>query len=165
MTLRMLSVLIVAFALTAVGAAQEVVTFDDSWGAPGIQVTSQSPSGLEITYSVPSIQIHDIQVGNEILKKVSLPGAMLGNNEGAPDLPGIEHAVKFIDFVEGPVVVHCFAGVGRTGTIIAAYLVSTGLSAPQAIARVRMERPFSIETSDQEAVVYEYEMLLKERDA
>jgi hypothetical protein len=91
----MLSVLTVAFALSAAGAAQEVVTFDDNWGAPGIQVTSQSPQGLEIVYSVPSIQIHDLQVDNQNWKKISLPGALLGNNEGAPDLPGIGRYLAF----------------------------------------------------------------------
>ena len=35
------------------------------------------------------------------------------------------------------VAVHCGAGLGRTGTLVAAYLVSTGLTAEQAIQEVR----------------------------
>jgi len=54
------------------------------------------------------------------------------------------------------VAVHCHAGLGRTGTICACYLVRTGLSAEGAIARVRMLRPGSIETPAQEEAVRTY---------
>src|SRR5947208_1297539 len=44
------------------------------------------------------------------------------------------------------VAVHCGAGLGRTGVVLACYLVSRGLNAQNAIARVRRLRPGSIET-------------------
>lgn len=47
--------------------------------------------------------------------------------------------------------VHCTAGLGRTGTFAAAYLVSSGMSAADAIAEVRRLRPGSVETAAQEA--------------
>jgi atypical dual specificity phosphatase len=55
-----------------------------------------------------------------------------------------------------PVVVHCTAGLGRTGVILACYFVTTGLSASDAIQRVRRLRPGSIETAEQEAAVREF---------
>jgi atypical dual specificity phosphatase len=54
------------------------------------------------------------------------------------------------------VVVHCGAGLGRTGVVLAAYLVRQGLSAPKAIAKVRRLRPGSIETDEQAAAVAEF---------
>lgn len=51
------------------------------------------------------------------------------------------------------VAVHCAAGLGRTGTVVACYLVSTGLDAAAAMARVREARPGSIETRTQEAAI------------
>jgi atypical dual specificity phosphatase len=52
--------------------------------------------------------------------------------------------------------IHCAAGKGRTGTVLAAYFVTKGLSADQAIARVRQLRPGSIETVEQEQAVAAY---------
>ena len=47
------------------------------------------------------------------------------------------------------VVVHCSAGLGRTGVILACYFVSRGLTAQNAISKVRRLRPGSIETDEQ----------------
>jgi atypical dual specificity phosphatase len=54
------------------------------------------------------------------------------------------------------VAVHCLAGLGRTGTLIACYLVDEGMSAQQAIAHVRDRRPGSIQTVAQELAVIRY---------
>jgi len=48
-----------------------------------------------------------------------------------------------------PVLVHCSAGLGRTGVILACYFVAKGLTAQNAISKVRRLRPGSIETDEQ----------------
>jgi atypical dual specificity phosphatase len=78
----------------------------------------------------------------------------------APTLEQIENFVAFAENArsEGKkLVVHCDAGIGRTGTMLACYLVSKGYSAADAIEEVRIRRPGSLETIEQEEVVLKYE--------
>ena len=55
------------------------------------------------------------------------------------------------------VVTHCLGGIGRTGTMLASYLVAEGMTAGQAIQELRRIRSESIETKDQEEAVRLYE--------
>ena len=60
--------------------------------------------------------------------------------------------------------VHCHAGKGRTGTFLAAYFVARGLTAPDAIARIREIRPGSVETAAQEKAIAEFAGLISEAE-
>ncbi len=77
--------------------------------------------------------------------------------------PTLEQIRQFVAFVQRmrragkPVAAHCGAGQGRTGAMLACYLVSRGMSADDAIAEVRRKRPGSVETQEQEDRVREYE--------
>lgn len=51
------------------------------------------------------------------------------------------------------VAIHCEAGMGRTGVVLAAYLVAKGSTALNAIGQVRRLRPGSIETDEQAQAV------------
>lgn len=77
----------------------------------------------------------------------------------APDMGFIERFVAILDHEldQGrSVAVHCGAGLGRTGTLIACYFVNEGLSAREAIERVRRSRPGAVESAAQEAAVQRY---------
>ncbi len=71
---------------------------------------------------------------------------------GAPTLEALSHCVAWIAEqleADRPVAVHCLAGQGRTGTVLAAWLVSEGMDAKEAVLEVRRVRPGSIETAGQ----------------
>jgi atypical dual specificity phosphatase len=77
----------------------------------------------------------------------------------APHLEQIHRMVEFIDqqvAEQRPVAVSCYAGIGRTGTVLACYLVHRGQEPADAINRIRELRPRSVQTADQEAAVYGY---------
>jgi atypical dual specificity phosphatase len=54
------------------------------------------------------------------------------------------------------VAIHCGAGAGRTGAVLACYFVEHGATADQAVAKVRRLRPGSVETEDQIEAIQEF---------
>jgi protein-tyrosine phosphatase len=54
------------------------------------------------------------------------------------------------------VVVHCWGGLGRSGTIAAACLVARGAEPQKAIATVRAARPGAVQTAAQELFVADF---------
>jgi atypical dual specificity phosphatase len=86
---------------------------------------------------------------------------------GAPEIEDIARAIEFIELQNAnskPVMVHCAAGKGRTGVILACYLVKNeGLSPQQAIEKIRAMRPGSIQSESQEWAIAMYEKHLKSR--
>lgn len=88
----------------------------------------------------------------------------------APTFDQIEEFVAFVDAkrAEGKkVLVHCYAGRGRTGTMLAAYLIHQGMLADAAIREVREKAQRAYGTligviePEQEEALREYEHLVR----
>ncbi|XP_052103485.1 dual specificity protein phosphatase 23-like [Mytilus californianus] len=78
-----------------------------------------------------------------------------------PSLDQIQESIDFIDraYEHGKAVgIHCQHGIGRTGTVVACYFVEKhSMTAVEAISHIRSLRRWSIETTEQEQTVYQYD--------
>ena len=85
----------------------------------------------------------------------------------APDIYDIDKAADFIDKNlknNKSTMVHCAAGKGRAGTILAAYMMKfKGMGAKNAVQRIRNMRPGSIESDSQEIALSLFEKYLKSK--
>ncbi|MDW8034045.1 MAG: dual specificity protein phosphatase family protein [Nitrososphaerota archaeon] len=84
----------------------------------------------------------------------------------APNLNQLENLIEWIDSrvkENRPVLIHCRAGIGRTSTIIAAYLIKKGYEVNDAIMTVRKRIPLALEVDEQISIVYKYYETLMSR--
>ena len=90
---------------------------------------------------------------------------VMSNDMSVPEFDDLTHAVDFIHrriTNNEPVLVHCLAGIGRTGTILACYLVKyQKMSGDEAMQKIREERPGSIQSYPQEEIIFQYEKYLR----
>ncbi len=77
----------------------------------------------------------------------------------APSIGDMHEFVNFVDRMHAqnsPVVVCCGAGIGRTGAMLATYLVSQCSSPEEALDRVREKRGIGVESYVQKKAIFRY---------
>ena len=89
---------------------------------------------------------------------------VLSDDMGVPSFDDLKNSVEYVyERIQNnePVMVHCLAGLGRTGTILACYLIKyEKMSAEDAINPVREKRHGSIQSFVQEEMIFQYEKAL-----
>jgi len=86
------------------------------------------------------------------------------NDMSVPEFDDLVYSVDFIHrriTNKEPVMVHCLAGLGRTGTILACYMIKyQKMSTQDAIDYVREKRHGSIQSYPQEEIIFRFEKSL-----
>ncbi len=80
----------------------------------------------------------------------------------APNSAQVEKFREFCKSCREPFAIHCEGGVGRTGTMLALWLVLQGSASEAAIKEVRKVMPTAIETSEQERLLLDYPQAMTE---
>jgi len=110
------------------------------------------------------VTVREEPLDDEWVKEVKYLHIM-SNDMGVPEFVDLGSAVDFIHrriTNNEPIMVHCLAGLGRTGTKLAGYLVKyQNMSADEAIQKVREERPGSIQSYPQEEIIFRFSKSLQ----
>ena len=140
-----------------------------SWILPGSLAGSQGPTRRR---DLLFLKLKDIRaiIRMEAQTITGEAEELVDLYERVPDFspPTLDQLKRMVLFIqeqiekwERPVVVSCYAGLGRTGTVLACYLVYTGYTPKAAINLVRELRPGSIQTVEQEESVGSFDEMLK----
>ena len=118
--------------------------------------------GIDILVTLTEEQVPRTWIDAAGLLGVHVPVADMD----VPTPAQIDQVLAVIDRAKSAgmgVALHCLAGRGRTGTLLAAYFVHQGMTAREAIHKVRALRPGSIEVDEQEAAIAAFEQARRER--
>ena len=109
-------------------------------------------NGIDVLVSLTESPLPRQWVNDAGILAVSVPVPDMAS----PSDRQLDHILATIRKANGSgmgVAIHCAAGLGRTGTVLAAYFVSSGMSAREALVKVRDLRPGSVETAEQERAI------------
>lgn len=82
------SILSLLLFIVATSVYAQTISYSDGWDAPGINLTAESASAVEVTYSIGEFFMDEVSVKGIPMKSIHLPSSLIPNNEGAPDLAG-----------------------------------------------------------------------------
>lgn len=128
-----------------------------SWIERGVLAASGIPVGVKDLEAVKAQGIRSIltltehpltiqkEITSEILSQLDLNCRHMSvTDQEPPERYQVYYAMQYIEEMRSearPVLVHCFGGVGRTGTMLHAYFLSKGMPLEEAKLEVRALRP------------------------
>jgi len=86
--------------LSILSLSSQTVVFNDSWQEAGFNLSQSSETYIEVVYSINEFSMDEVSVKGAAMKAVHLPGNLIPNNEGSPDLAG---SAKYIAIPQGSI--------------------------------------------------------------
>jgi atypical dual specificity phosphatase len=159
--------------------SKNISLFNFSWIEENVIAGSSFPTTTEHFIYLKKVGIKVIFNLTEKLnyQEWGIPKEFLDNfifhHISIPDFtaPTIEQIIKFQKLVlkyqtqSFPILIHCIAGCGRTGTFLVAYLMSKtkNKSVEDILATLRKTRPCSVETDSQIKILKDYATIINQQ--
>src|SRR5215467_8467976 len=103
------------------------------------------------------LTLTETPLDSEVLARHGLPTLHLPVDDlTAPTPEQLDRALRFIDeqrLQRRAVAVHCLMGQGRTGNVLAAYLIRAGATPEEALRELRALCPGAVENASQESAL------------
>ena len=122
------------------------------------QLTWLASNGIKCVITVTEIPLPKVWFEKIDSQYGELENYFLKTDDyNAPTIEEIHEVVEYIEqriHANKPVLVHCAAGKGRTGTVLAAYFIKNdGLTPMEAVKKLRGMRPGSVQSERQEMAI------------
>ncbi len=82
-----------AVALCAGMASGEIIRIPGSSDRTGLMLTSQDLGGVTLLFEMSEYGMEPVEIDGEMPVRITLPGVILPNDAGAPDLPGLSNFI------------------------------------------------------------------------
>jgi len=89
-------------------ASAEEITYTGNWGSQGMTLERQDQSGVKVTFSITTVFFENELINGENMQVINLPGVLLPNDEGYPNLPGSSRYIAIPQGAEATVKISAF---------------------------------------------------------
>lgn len=96
--MRVALLVLAVLSIIVVSCPAATVEFEENRGQAGLVVSSSTDAHVDVAFRLDSMHIEEVDVAGTLMQQITIPGVMLPNDVGAPDLPGTG---RFIAVPEG----------------------------------------------------------------
>ncbi len=81
-------ILLISFLFSFLQAETQTIEYTDSWGKQGYTLLTENNSQVKLNFSLQNFFLEELTLEDAEYRTIDIPGNILPNDEGMPDLPG-----------------------------------------------------------------------------